>query len=73
MWDFKSKTSVWKIGTQSKTTKIINAVRSDDFWTGKIPKSMLTDEMIEFIKFNEYWDRGINSYLSTNSMHFCLT
>ena len=32
---------------------------------------MLTDEMIEFIKSHEYWDRGINSYLSTNSMHFC--
>ena len=24
-------------------------MRSDNFWTGKISKNMLTDEMIEFI------------------------
>ena len=29
--------------------QIINEVRSDDFWTGKIPKNMLTDETMEFI------------------------
>ena len=34
--------------------QIINEVRSDDFWTGKISKNMLTDEMIEFIKSHEY-------------------
>ena len=53
--------------------QIINEVRSDDFWTGQILKNILGDEMIEFIKSHEYRDRGINSYLSTNSMQFYLT
>ena len=34
--------------------QIINEVRSDNFWTGKISKNMLTDETIEFIKSHEY-------------------
>ena len=29
--------------------QIINKVRSDNFWTGKISKNILTDEMIWFI------------------------
>ena len=53
--------------------QIINEVRSDSFWTGQILKNILTDETIEFIKSHEYLDRGINSYLSTNSMHLYLT
>ena len=29
--------------------QIINEVRSDSFWTGKISKNILTDELIWFI------------------------
>ena len=43
--------------------RIINEVRSDNFWTSKISVNILMYRTIGIIKLKEYWDRSTTSYL----------
>ena len=52
--------------------QIINEVRSDDFWTGKISKNMLMDKMIEVINPRKT-GTGVPTHILSTNWHALLS